>query len=912
MQARVPLVASEGDEGGGGGGGDAASESGGGGGGATNAKHALNRARVLLVLLAELRATGVHTDAAALPCVSLDGGGSLLPRTGNSVPSPACFPACSSILLALLGCPRGSTAPPAPALRPAGSPPAPFSEPRDLSHLRQARAAGAATASAYGAAAAADKAADGGAAAVPSSTAGDPVAELAGGVSDAAARRAMRTLPLLLPLLRLVGEDLTGAPSRSIRTWLAGLPRELAAAWRDAHAGAEHDLSASAPRLVPAVVAPLALPTAVGGGEVPASVVAEPVAPPPASAAPVPAGAPPQSPLLPSLLFEPPVQAALTGALDAYYHAVARAASACTVFQSLPLPRSHPRSPPRFRPCSHPRAVLENADLRRLEKRADLLLFKKGVVPEKDAEALEEARASLEKVRAHPRIGSCPPVTSVHLLLLIILTQVRTAVGALADVLDRDPPPLDDALVDDDEEGGKAKGRLTLWLHGGSADEGGPFGDAVSRSFYEDTPDLRDTVPSILLGAALDAAAAAEGEGEAAEGGGAGGGSRAPGTAPRGARANVRTNARGTLDGALEQFSGRRAVAAAPAPAPAPAPAAAPAVTRPAPPAAAPALSPADADAADAAAATAALQQQPQLRLVDMLGRLGYCASRDAVDSWAADFVMLNYNTRANRDRLARLICEGEGAGAEAAALASGGGSGDADVLPYLARLVAVLSSGIKEFGPAVVELVSKDLMKALRPGACARWPGRGLGERGAFILWRSPSRSRRPGHPRRGRNGPPPPLRAPHRRADQVPRLRARARLRAHPPLHPRPPLCGRRRSALHAPRARRPLPLPHARDARGHAGGARAAALDARGAAPARGARGALRVTKGRAVEEGGAERPTLRLSASVGPARGGRARRRALRDGRLPRARQGPPRLARLRPLPPPQRARRGHGR
>ena len=622
-------------------------------------------------------------------------------------------------------------------------------------------------------------------------SASDPVAELAGAVSDVAARRAMRTLPILLPLLRAAGEDLTGAPSRSTRTWLAALPGLLAAAWHEAHAGVGTDLSAAAPALRPPVVAPLR-PAPTGGAV--ASAGPEAAAPALSAASAAAAVAPPDAAapkiLLPSLLCEPPAQLALTGALDAYYHAVARAASERLASGDL---RPSSQSPPP--PPTHPLAVLENAELRRLEKRADLLLFKKGVVPERDAEALEAARASLDKVRG--------------------------AVAALADVLDRDMPPLDDSLVEDDDDG-KAKGRLTLWLHGGSSDEGGPYGDAVSRSFYEDIPDLRDTVPSILLGEALSAAAASAGGADGDEGGAQGGGARAAGATPR-VRANIRTTAKGTLDGALEQFSGRRGTTAAaspaPAPAPAPPPAAAPVKAPSAAPAAVPAPLPASTVTPDApatapptdAAATAALQQQPQLRLVDMLGRLAYCASRDAADSWAADFVMLNYNTRPNRDRLARLICEGEEAGGGAAAA---GGRGDADVLPYLARLVAVLGTGIKEFGPAVLELVSKDFVKALRPCECAGGGGRASfyasGERFPALC------SEWPGDPRRGSHGAPPPLRAAHRRAHQVPRLRAHDGLWSHPPLHARAACPRGCCSALHAPRALRPLPLPHARHAR------------------------------------------------------------------------------------------------
>jgi hypothetical protein len=229
--------------------------------------------------------------------------------------------------------------------------------------------------------------------------------------------------------------------------------------------------------------------------------------------------------------------------------------------------------------------------------------------------------------------------------------------------------------------------------------------------------DLRDTVPSILLGEALDAPGGSE---EGAEGGSGTGGAAPKGAAPR-VRANFREQKRGTLDGALEQFSGRKPPApgatvnavAAPAAAPIPT-AAAPAP----PPKAAPIASEGDTElSAEAAAAkTAALQQQPQLRLVDMLGRLTYSASRESIDSWAADFVMLNYNTRPNRERLAKLIVEGDG-GSDIGSSGGGAAAGGADVLPYLARLTAVLTTGVKEFGPAVTELVSKEFMRSLRPG---------------------------------------------------------------------------------------------------------------------------------------------------------------------------------------------------
>jgi hypothetical protein len=155
----------------------------------------------------------------------------------------------------------------------------------------------------------------------------------------------MRTLSLLLPLLRAAGEDLCGLSSRTTRLWLAGLPPALAAAWVDAHAGVAHDLAAGTPALVEGTVKPLVL-TPQQQQQLPVAAAA-----PSSSAAPeaTAAAAVAKPPLkqLPSLCCDLPVQRTLLAALDTYYHGAARA------------------------------LAIENKELRRLEKRADLMLFKK-------------------------------------------------------------------------------------------------------------------------------------------------------------------------------------------------------------------------------------------------------------------------------------------------------------------------------------------------------------------------------------------------------------------------------------------------------------------------------------------------------------------------------------------------------
>lgn len=88
-----------------------------------------------------------------------------------------------------------------------------------------------------------------------------------------------------------------------------------------------------------------------------------------------------------------------------------------------------------------------------------------------------------------------------------LFEKLSSAVTGLSEALGRDPPELEEDK--DDEDAGK--GSFTVFSFGaealGSLDYG-PYGDAESRAFYEDLPDLLATVPLAALGLTPEQAAA--------------------------------------------------------------------------------------------------------------------------------------------------------------------------------------------------------------------------------------------------------------------------------------------------------------------------------------------------------------------------------------------------------------------
>ena len=76
--------------------------------------------------------------------------------------------------------------------------------------------------------------------------------------------------------------------------------------------------------------------------------------------------------------------------------------------------------------------------------------------------------------------------------------KLSAAVASLSEALGRDIP-----LLEEDKDDEETKGSFTVFTFGteaaGSLDHG-PYGDAESRSFYEDLPDLLASVPLAALG----------------------------------------------------------------------------------------------------------------------------------------------------------------------------------------------------------------------------------------------------------------------------------------------------------------------------------------------------------------------------------------------------------------------------
>lgn len=133
----------------------------------------------------------------------------------------------------------------------------------------------------------------------------------------------------------------------------------------------------------------------------------------------------------------------------------------------------------RFFDCASQALTIEHVRLARAEKRNDVVSFTRGSLPERLAAEVEALRVSLERLTA--------------------------GVVALADVLDRDVPPLPDALSILAEEEEVAAASI-----GGNGSAGGagagavaflPFDDARAYAFYRDLPLLREAVPGSLLDA---------------------------------------------------------------------------------------------------------------------------------------------------------------------------------------------------------------------------------------------------------------------------------------------------------------------------------------------------------------------------------------------------------------------------
>lgn len=80
-----------------------------------------------------------------------------------------------------------------------------------------------------------------------------------------------------------------------------------------------------------------------------------------------------------------------------------------------------------------------------------------------------------------------------------LFEKLSSSVFTLSDLLDMDVPELpkdEDALQDDGATG------LSLWGGDGKHEFyiGGPFNDEETRAFYEDLPDILETVPAVVLG----------------------------------------------------------------------------------------------------------------------------------------------------------------------------------------------------------------------------------------------------------------------------------------------------------------------------------------------------------------------------------------------------------------------------
>lgn len=622
-------------------------------------KQAPGRVRLLLRLLIELHAAGIHGDTAGLTGVLL----SLLSEAGAQAARDAtkgsllAAATASSAGAAGDSKPGGDAAPegdsaPAPA---ATGPSKPFGAARPLGYAPRPDA-----------------------------------------IPDKVARRLVRELPLVVSLVKGAGgEDLLAVPSRRTRAWLTTLPAPLLTAWVSAHGGSTGGFDVGtyrdeirgyedASRLLrleaeggwelqaegkTAPVAAAAAAPASGEGAPPSSSLSEP--------------SPPLGPFLPSLALSPPDAALIRRGVDRYFDCVGKV------------------------------LVSEHTALRRQEKAADLLLFQKGEVPERLTVALEAARAQYDRL--------------------------LSGVSSLAECLDRDLPELPDL----GEEAAAGGSTLTLWA-GGSLGAGSfaPFDDAFTRSFYRDVPQLRDTVPLVLLDP--DGSAGLLGAGAPAASGAAGG-------APSGAAARpvailrekdfVDPNrVKGSIDSALSFLKtpapgGSAAAGKAAGPsAPGSDASGSSAVASSAP--AAPgggggdvssllsggdrdddedesgqfrpsagvaallaAASGADASAPSASASSDASAMATRFRV--LLEGLPRCGSREQVDEWVTDYVMERHNTKANRARLLKAIATSPPV--------------FSDALPYYGRVVATLEGAVKGFAAPLIELLADELRYLLK-----------------------------------------------------------------------------------------------------------------------------------------------------------------------------------------------------
>jgi hypothetical protein len=201
-----------------------------------------------------------------------------------------------------------------------------------------------------------------------------------------------------------------------------------------------------------------------------------------------------------------------------------------SVFFTKPHQEAMARAADRYYDCVAKALLLEYSVLKKMEKRADLWQFTKGALPEKMAKELDGCRGSYDRVLA--------------------------AVTSLADLLDRDLPDFPDVVLDDEDGSSKSKGGVLSMV----STEFGPFEDAITRSFYRDIPNLRETLPAILFDPETCAPALVV-ESPAAN-------------TPSFSRASVARDdtkhIKGTLDGALGQLSDSRKPKTSVAPPPVP------------------------------------------------------------------------------------------------------------------------------------------------------------------------------------------------------------------------------------------------------------------------------------------------------------------------------------------------------
>ncbi|GKY98843.1 hypothetical protein MPSEU_000840300 [Mayamaea pseudoterrestris] len=120
--------------------------------------------------------------------------------------------------------------------------------------------------------------------------------------------------------------------------------------------------------------------------------------------------------------------------------------------------------------------VQTHKKLLKLEKRCEQDRILSGALPEAREKGLADARTLKE--------------------------NLERTVEALADVLDQPVPHL--VAGDDAAQGGG--GGLEVWTKSGEGGENdfGPFGDAETRAFYTDIPDLLATIPPALLGSTAE------------------------------------------------------------------------------------------------------------------------------------------------------------------------------------------------------------------------------------------------------------------------------------------------------------------------------------------------------------------------------------------------------------------------